>query len=477
MRLYLLFLVLIGVFVGIQVWMTGMQHSETIETSLPNALAHFMTLSSNDHHSNNNAITINNNNSNNNSINRHNNKNNSIHNHNNDPSQNVTFAQNIRFFTTYREHIDPEDLWEQHSDRHHLPPWMKGYLRWHKHTMQQLTIDNWHEQRYIVAACTKYMRQCGGTADRLWPLPFYLRVAAQSKRIFLTKWGRPAELEDFLLPPLHGFDWRVPEWLFPLVSQTRRKTGVKPVILDFANRDDLVSFYVKIQADGYGSDYYDALKDDDEPTFYQVQRSLWEIAYTPSEPLKQRVETFMKENRLIPNYYGATHVRALHGVIDRAAKVVRNWSHIAMNCTTQQLQAKGPIYYASDSGYGPAVAQQYGQDYQTHVVTRNVTQDAVHMDKKSDWRQTDREEFFDIFVDLLVMSKSRCVAYNVGGFGKLAATLSYNPQCSIQHGSRHWKAECQFQDGPELVPPSEQPPSPIFLPAMSPQQQQQQQQE
>jgi hypothetical protein len=32
------------------------------------------------------------------------------------------------------------------------------------------------------------------------------QVAAQSQRILLIRWGRPAELEEFLLPPIHGLD-------------------------------------------------------------------------------------------------------------------------------------------------------------------------------------------------------------------------------------------------------------------------------
>jgi hypothetical protein len=39
---------------------------------------------------------------------------------------------------------------------------------------------------------------CGGTADRLKPLPSLLRVAASSKRYLLIHWSRRYKPKDFL---------------------------------------------------------------------------------------------------------------------------------------------------------------------------------------------------------------------------------------------------------------------------------------
>jgi hypothetical protein len=57
-----------------------------------------------------------------------------------------------------------------------------------------------------------------GTADRLKPVPYAIRVAYQSKRILLIRWERPAKLEEFIVPPKGGFDWRVPDFLAEKVS-------------------------------------------------------------------------------------------------------------------------------------------------------------------------------------------------------------------------------------------------------------------
>lgn len=45
------------------------------------------------------------------------------------------------------------------------------------------------------------------------PLPFFLYVASKLQRILLIWWEKPAPLEEFLLPPPDGLDWRVPSYI------------------------------------------------------------------------------------------------------------------------------------------------------------------------------------------------------------------------------------------------------------------------
>ena len=61
-------------------------------------------------------------------------------------------------------------------------------------------------------------QRCGGTADRLKPIPFMLRMAYNTRRTLLIRWTRPAKLEEFLVPPKGGIDWRVPEEMSVIVS-------------------------------------------------------------------------------------------------------------------------------------------------------------------------------------------------------------------------------------------------------------------
>lgn len=67
--------------------------------------------------------------------------------------------------------------------------------------------------------CLDFMDDhCGGTADRLKPFVLLLREAHKSKRLLFIHWNRPARLEEFLVPPRGGLDWRAPPFLVTLVS-------------------------------------------------------------------------------------------------------------------------------------------------------------------------------------------------------------------------------------------------------------------
>jgi hypothetical protein len=106
-----------------------------------------------------------------------------------------------------------------------LPNWIKRYLRWHRQKRQQMQLHGsrlFKQERWFVLQCLgEHDYNCGGTADRLKPLPWALRVAHNSKRILLVHWTKPGHLEDFLLPPQGGMDWRAPSWLAQMVRHIR----------------------------------------------------------------------------------------------------------------------------------------------------------------------------------------------------------------------------------------------------------------
>jgi hypothetical protein len=97
-----------------------------------------------------------------------------------------------------------------------LPYWMKKYFRWHHQQRRDfLNPQSWNDtsMRYLIMECLENHPKCGGSSDRLKPLPTLVRIAAVTHRILLIHWTRPAKLEEFLLPPKGGVDWRVPDWL------------------------------------------------------------------------------------------------------------------------------------------------------------------------------------------------------------------------------------------------------------------------
>ena len=89
------------------------------------------------------------------------------------------------------------------------------YFEWHKMERQKMNKSKKYEShRILVMQCLQeFDNHCGGTADRLKPFLFILREAYLTKRILFIHWTLPAKLEEYLLPPIGGIDWRVPEWM------------------------------------------------------------------------------------------------------------------------------------------------------------------------------------------------------------------------------------------------------------------------
>jgi hypothetical protein len=113
-------------------------------------------------------------------------------------SENANHIEVIKDALLYKSNDEITDLW---WDSAVIPTWMKEYLEWHKQQRQQmLTPSKWNQTRYLVMSC-KEGRICGGTSDRLKPIPTMLRHAATTKRVLLIQWERPCMLEEFLLPP------------------------------------------------------------------------------------------------------------------------------------------------------------------------------------------------------------------------------------------------------------------------------------
>jgi hypothetical protein len=104
---------------------------------------------------------------------------------------------------------DGTNLWDKNPGK--LASWQIQYLNWHKDKRQSLAKDNasWKTQRFLVMQCLlgQDQKKCGGTADRLKPLPWAIRMAYLTRRILVIRWTRPAPLESFLLPPSGGREY------------------------------------------------------------------------------------------------------------------------------------------------------------------------------------------------------------------------------------------------------------------------------
>jgi hypothetical protein len=116
-----------------------------------------------------------------------------------------------------------------------LPVWLQNYLEWHAN---QRSAYNQHQvaasaaapsqdttTKFVVLVCFE-SQTCGGLSDRLRSIPYLLKLANATNRVFLIHWKR-FDLEEFLVPPMGGLDWTVPTQI--LQSKQSCLSNEKPV--------------------------------------------------------------------------------------------------------------------------------------------------------------------------------------------------------------------------------------------------------
>lgn len=115
--------------------------------------------------------------------------------------------------TTITEVEDLEEpVYQPPYPNSNLPHWIQEYMYWHGQQRAALNATNWQDMmdnndndeyrfHFLVVRCLAHDQKCGGTADRLRPLPLFVWIAAHLKRILLIHWERPCALQEFLVPP------------------------------------------------------------------------------------------------------------------------------------------------------------------------------------------------------------------------------------------------------------------------------------
>jgi hypothetical protein len=328
---------------------------------------------------------------------------------------------------------------------------------------------------------------CGGLSDRLKPLPTLVLLAAQSRRILLLHWTRPTVLTQFLVPPLlhenvNGamivFNWTKPDFVPVTGLGTRLYTKLATLSKAIDRSSTIPVLCVRLQDQHGGSEYYNAhehvvavaaaaARNDNSTTataqlaepsraYRKVYRNLFLVAFVPSPPVWEQLWTVVQTWHLYPNKYVVGHLRADYGLQrippDQLASVALNTvqcaSHLvqtpsttsrhgAVNATTSL-----PIVFLSDSTaamqhvalYAPQAAAQRGYTIVTLDTTQlaskaSVVSEPLHLDKASSVAAAD---YYNVFVDVMIMANAQCVVHGPGGFGRLGALLSYDPMCIRQ---------------------------------------------
>ena len=273
--------------------------------------------------------------------------------------------------------------------------------------------------------------------------------AYRYKRLLLIWWQKPKPLEDFLVPPDGGVDWRVPDWLKPRLLSTwegnekTRIKGDKVVIMGMSygiedadnklknRRRDLVR-RLSLQIPDGGEDFY-AQHKRSHSTYPQVFHELFRTFFTPVPRLQTLIDSKMKEHNLIPGEYAATHLRAMYGN--------RKWrdpnetialSVNGINCASS-LYPGAPVYFAADIKFAVEVAREYGRQRHLPVGSLDFLENPIHFDRDPDWRSRQASDYDDTFVDLFMLGQSRCVTHSNGGYGSFGSLLSYDASCNIRY--------------------------------------------
>jgi hypothetical protein len=335
------------------------------------------------------------------------------------------------------------------SQNHNLPDWISNYLEWHMQTRQQLNESNWQDYKYLVSRCYNNDPQCGGLVDRLRALPFLVQVAAMTGRLLLFHWERPYELSEFLDPVT--INWKIPPYI-----KVPRHLFIFTRVTDvpFIQKSDETVVSMRLQAYKEAQKFFDRYKvhSTDADTF-QVLRPLWKLFFQPSPPIRQHIELIYQQQSLAPLEYFAVHLRTLYDSDSPSDENILETIHNALSCASKfpGFSSSSPIVVTSDSKQTLNLASQLAPE---HVVNtslpgiQNYSGPILHLDRGREFLERPIpqssvesllpvEAYYPTFVDFYLLMGAKCVAFDKGGFGRLASMLSDNPSCSWDH--RHHK--------------------------------------
>lgn len=325
-----------------------------------------------------------------------------------------------------------------------IPDWLKEYVEWHN--IQRRDHMNDPETKFLTMACLEG-KLCGGISDRLRPLPFFLVLAKKMNRVLLIKWQKGFDLEEYLLPPNGGIDWRLPESMDlatveDLLSEDVDWLQVEVKDAKFNRKKNVIV--------GHVGDHYDRIKkqyfntaDNPEGTF----AFMWKILFKPVPKLQIAIDKTMKDLKLQPRKYVSAHYRTsdhelnmvIEGSVRKLDKTIDPDHDIenTIACAHKISPDKSyPIYFTSSNAANVKYAvtdNALTKKNKNVKVVGNVDAIRLHSEKPfrgSAFEDHDPSELYPAFIDLYLMSNGACVAFGKLGFGRLGAKMA-GEKCMI----------------------------------------------
>lgn len=321
-----------------------------------------------------------------------------------------------------------------------LPQWAQTYFAWH--AAQRPVLSPISNHRYLIYTCLQTDASCGGLSDRIKSLPYFLLMAAKTQRVFLVYWNRPCRLEEFLLPPEGGLDWRTPDWLVRTFLDDRSipLATTHTSITHYTHNKNQSIVMVRLQDQHGGSDFYNQQQSaiEGRRAFRRSFRRLFYHCFVPNPTLGRAIRDTMARLQLQSNQYVGAHFRAKynerHPFSDHTVQTLtRNMIQCAIQLQPSDTSSKAassmPIYFATDSLLAMQSLQNGHEQWHRPIVwlpQDAKAQEPLHLDKASSNVCSD---YYGVFIDLFVLSHARCIAHAQGGYGRLAVLLSQNASC------------------------------------------------
>ncbi|GMH70896.1 hypothetical protein TrRE_jg1907 [Triparma retinervis] len=353
-----------------------------------------------------------------------------------------------------------------------LPHWIQSYMIYHGREKKRFMKGQGPDVKFLVLSCTT--KDCrGGTVDRLTPVPFFVLLAALSKRVLLIRWSMPSELENFLVPPRGGMDWRCPPQL-SLSGATGPKSkgwledSTLQTLKEKMNKYD--DKQVLILSFGAGSPQFEKMErliaeytnqesgDDDQGAqdWSAIFPTLFSKVFTPSPRLAEFMINEISKLGLVRGNFLAVHSRVyypkgrkdgqiLYETVEEQKQIVRN----AIDCAVNIKEVDDAhIYVACDRIEAATLVKDEYESIFPGVVKVDVGVEEDQHIAFSDFNDGVREDvtvepFLPTFSDLWIMGMARCVVHGVGGFGSFSAMLAGN-RCTYFHRrgeKRFWMGE------------------------------------
>jgi hypothetical protein len=220
-----------------------------------------------------------------------------------------------------------------------------------------------------------------------------------------------------------------------------------------------------------------ALGETDMIHFTPAYRNIFRMFFCPSSQVQQELDTVSSQLGLVPGEYSAVHLRvryprgvsleeqgmlvgkepdapdADHGGLQwsgPAKDYAVKWATHALRCSQTLLkQETEKIYMIADSNdlvrhfaydlkapnakdnktliSSPGDLAAWRAAASTNIVARDMSIDNFHLDRQ---RGKNASAYYSTFIDLLLASRARCIAYGLGRYGLFASKIAGSP-CQI----------------------------------------------